>query len=133
MTVYFRLYASDGTTLVHTFSTVFSANYPHSEKSIIEHTSIRGKGSLIIDGGEKSWTLTLKGVLFAADYEALTVLIDAMESAIVIGTSYVLKINKTPVTVYSYNCKRISPIIFDETSLRTDFIEYTCELLVNSW
>ena len=133
--VTFKLYASDGITLVHTFSCVYSANYPRSEKDLIEHTNIRAKGSLVVDGGDKSWTISIKGVIFAEDYDTLTILIDNFESNILLNTEYYLKISKSVSggTYYSYKVKRVSPIIFQEDSLRTNFIEYTCELLVNAW
>jgi hypothetical protein len=133
MNVYFRLYDYTGLTPIYTFPIVFSANYPHTEKQLIEHTSLRGKGSIIVEGGDSAWDITLKGVLKANDYEALTVLIDAMETAVVLNTAYVLKINKTVSTYYEYKVKRISPIIFDEANIRTSFIEYQVTFRVNSW
>jgi hypothetical protein len=132
-TVYFKLYQSNGSSLAYTFPVVFQANYPYSDKNTIIHENPRGKGAIVISGGDKAWTLTLKGCLQAADYDALVVLMDGMESSIVNNTSYVLKINKTSSTYYSYNVKRCSPIIFDETNLKTDYIEYTIDFLVNSW
>jgi hypothetical protein len=133
MNVYFQLYASNGTTPQYLFPTVFSANYPHTEKNLIEHTNVRGKGSIIVDGGDSAFDLTLKGVLFASDYEALIVLIDAMESSVALNIPYVLKINKTSSTYYSYNCKRITPIEWQSDNLRTNFIEYSISLRILSW
>ena len=133
MNVYFKLYQNDGNTLVCTFPVVFSANYPHSEKNLIEHKNVRGKGSIVVDGGNSPWTITLKGVLNAVDYSALTVLIDAMETAIVLNTPYVLKITKGIGTTYNYNVKRIEPIIWQEDNLRTNFMEYQVNLRVLSW
>jgi hypothetical protein len=52
MNVYFQLYASNGTTPQYLFPVVFDANYPHTEKNLIEHTNIRGKGSIIVSGGD---------------------------------------------------------------------------------
>jgi len=132
MNVYFQLFASDGTTPAYLFPTVFSANYPHTEKNLIEHTNVRGKGSIVIDGGDSSWDIILKGVLFAANYEALTVLIDGMES-VALNTPYVLKINKTVNTYYSYNVKRIVPIEWQVDNLRTNFMEYSIVFRVLSW
>ena len=133
MNVRFKIYDSTEVTLIYTFPVVFEANYPHSEKQFIEYTNVRGKGSIIIDGGDAPWDLTLKGVLTAADYSALITLIDGMESYIVLNTPYVLKINKTESTYYQYNVKRITPIVFDETSLRTGLVEYQITFRVNSW
>jgi hypothetical protein len=130
--VYFRLYASNGSTLVYTFPLVQSANYPHSSKLFVEHTNLRGKGSVISDAGENSWDLTIKFVLVAANYEALTALIDTLESSIVLNTPYVLSINKTASTYYTYNVKRISAIEYAE-GLRTDYQECTIIFRAGCW
>lgn len=133
--VTFKVYASDGVTLRHTFSCVFSANYPRSEKDLIEHRNIRGKGSLVVDGGDSPWDLRIRGAIFADDYDAVIALVEAMESNIVLNTEYYLKINKSVSggTYYSYKCKRITPIEFQEDSLRNNFIEYECVLRINAW
>ena len=135
MAVTFQLYQSNGTTPVYTFPVVFEANYPHSEKKLIEHTNPRAKGSIFVDGGEASWILTLKGVLKASGYGALMALVDGMEDDVVLNTPYVLIIesDETGVTSWTYNVKRTSPIEFQNNSLRTDYIEYTINLSVNSW
>jgi len=130
--VTFKLYASDGLELIYTFSVVFNANYPKSEKKLIEHENIRGKGSIVIDGGDSSWDLTLKGVLFANDYDSLMELVDDIEESIELNVAYVIKIS-SGITTHEYKVKRIEPITFQEDSLRTNFIEYTCTLRVNTW
>ncbi len=132
MSVQFKLYASNGTTPVYTFPCVFEANFPHTEKRIIEHTSVRSSGSIIIDGGEVPWTLTLKGVIMASDYDALVTIIDAIESAVVTNTPYYIKIISTGKT-YSYKCKRIEPIEWDSSSLKNRHTEYVINLRCNSW
>jgi len=135
MAVTFKLYQSDGMTPVYTFPVVFSANYPHSEKKIIEHENVRGKGSIIIDGGESAWDLTLRGAFSADGYDDLMVLVDAMETAIALNTKYVLKITKNQVetTDYSYNVKRITPIETSPDNIRTNYLEYIIVFRVNSW
>lgn len=132
MAVTFRIYASNGSTLLHTFSTVFSANFPHTEKNLIEHTNPRGKGSIIVDGGNSSWDLIIKGVIFASGYYNLMTAVDSMESNIVLNTPYVITISDGSKT-YSYNCKRILPIEYQDDSLRTDYLEYNCILRILSW
>lgn len=133
MNVKFNLYDSTGLNLEYTFPIVFQANYPHTEKHLIEHENVRGQGSIIIDGGNSAWDITLKGVLIADDYQALIALIDDMESKVILNTPYVLKINKTASTYYEYKVKRITPIIFDETSLRTKYVEYEVTFRVDTW
>ena len=131
--VTFKLYDSIGTTLLYTFPIVFQANYPHTEKEIIEHKNIRANGSVIVEGGNSPWDLTLRGVLSGSDYDTLMTLVNALESAVVINTPYVLKIVSTGGTTYSYNVKRITPITYPEDNLRTDLLEYTITLRVLSW
>jgi len=129
MSVYFKLFESDGTTPVYIFPVVFSANYPHTGKKIIEYTNPRGKGSITLDGGSESWDLSIKGVLKANDYNALMTLVDAMEEDVELNVPYVLTITGG----YSYNVKRLIPITYEENSLRTNYIEYTCVLRCLSW
>jgi hypothetical protein len=135
MAATFKLYLSNGTTLQYTFPVVFQANYPHTEKKLIEHESVRGKGSIVIDGGDSAWDLNIKGVLRADNYNALMTLVDDMETKIILNTAYVLKITKSSAlgTNWEYKVKRIVPIQFQEDSLRINFIEYTCTLRVNTW
>jgi hypothetical protein len=135
MAVTFKLYQSDGTTLKYTFPVVISANYPYTNKTIIEHNNIRGKGSIIVNGGETSWDLILKGVLFANNYDALMALVDTLETSIEVNIPYVIKITKSQgsATTWSYNVKRITSIAYQEDNIRTNYLEYTVTLRVNCW
>jgi hypothetical protein len=130
--VYFRLYASNGSTLVYTFPAVNQANYPFSSKSIIEHTNPRGAGSIIISGGTAPWNLVLKGSIQSTDYDDMITKLNAME-AIALNTPYVLKIVSGSTVNYSYNVKRISEIVYDPASLKNDFSDYEITLRVNAW
>jgi len=128
----FELYDYTGTGTPYTFPIVFNANYPHVSKDMIEHKAQRAKGSIIIDGGTESWDLILQGVFIATSYTGLITLVDAMETAVVIGTRYVLKIGKSAGVYYSYNVKRIKEIEYTESG-RTNFIEYKITLRCNAW
>lgn len=132
MDVRFRLWNSGESLILYTFPIVFSANYPHSEKNLVEHKNLRAKGSLVLDGGEAPWDLNLQGVIIDNDYQGLMASVDALESAVQLNTSYVLKINKTISTYYSYKVKRIVPIEYSDNN-RTDFVEYRITFRVNSW
>lgn len=132
-----KLYESDGVTLKYTFETVQSINAPQTVKDMIEIKNPRGKGSLIIDGGQASWDLTIKGIIYSEEddggeaYKDLTEKIDELEG-IAIGTAYVLKIDKDELNQYEYNVKRITPIEYTE-NLRTSYIPYRVTLRANSW
>ena len=115
-----------------TFPVVFSANYPHSEKKVIEHENVRGKGSIVIDGGEKVWTIDLRGVLSGDDYDDLMEKVDEMEESVLINVPYTLVISNG-TTEYVYNVKRITSIIYQDDNLRTNFMEYQIALRVGAW
>jgi hypothetical protein len=128
----FRLYASDGTTLLYTFPAVSYTNLPQtsSKNTIIE--GIRGNGCIIISGSKSSWDIILQGVLLADNFEAVTVLIDALETAIPTNTPFVLEFDKTSSTHYSYHVKRIEPIDYPE-SLRNNYQDYRIILKAEAW
>lgn len=128
-----KVFDSTGLNLLYTFIAVQEANYPHSEKKYVEIQGLRGKGSIIIDGGDAPWDLTISGRLYADNYQALIVLIDAMETAIVLNTKYVVKIGKTSVTNYEYQVKRVTPIVWGETNFRNNYIHYSVTFRTNSW
>lgn len=129
----FKLYDSTGLNLIYQFIAVQATNAPQSVKKTVEIKGQRGKGGLIIDGGDDWWDLYIEGIIMAVDgYEDLIVSIDALESAVVLNTPYILKIDKTVSTYYEYKVKRIEPITYSD-NLRTDSQEYRIILKVNSW
>jgi len=127
-----KLYQSDGLTLVYTFPLVQSTNVPQtiSKNTVVE--APRGVGCIIIPGSTSSWDLIIKGILADEDYSSVTAKIDALETAIVLFTPYVIKIDKTISTTYSYNVKRIEPIQYPE-NLRFADQEYLVTLKTNAW
>ena len=135
----FKLYQSDGVTLQYTFTYVINVNpFPWEEQDYIEHDGIRGQGSLIIDGGQKPYNITITGFLSASDYEALTVLIYAMKTAIVMNTSYVFKLDKGDGSTEDLNVKRIIGIEFPiegdtSASKRNKKQKYEVTFRVDSW
>jgi hypothetical protein len=128
----FKLYASDGVTLIYTFLAVQSTNAPQSNKrtSVIE--GLRGNGCIVIQGSEPAWDLVIRGVLVASDYEAITTLIDALESAVSLGTKFILTFDKSPTQAYSWHVMRITPINYSD-NLRTCDQEYEVIFKTNSW
>jgi hypothetical protein len=128
----FKLYNQSDTVLLYTCPIVQACNYPQTPTETVVHSTIRGKGCIIIDGGDSAWDLYIKGILVADDYEALIVLIDAMESAIPSKTPFILKIDKTPTTTYTYHVTRIEPIQYED-SFRINMQNYQLIFRVNSW
>lgn len=130
----FKLYQSDGLTLQYTFLAVQDCNYPASPRRNVTIEGARGKGGVIIDGGLKLWDMEIRGYIFEDNYEDLIVAIDAMETAIVANTPYILKIDKTSTTTYEYRVKRVDAIEFPiDEGMRTKYQEYIVYLKVNSW
>jgi hypothetical protein len=128
----FKLYASDGITLVYTFPVVVYTNAPKSEKKTIIIEGQRAKGSLVIDGGEKSWNLELEGWITGVDYDAIAVGIYALEAAVTLNTKFVLKFERSSTEKYSYNVKRLEPIEYSQ-SLRTISQVYRINFLTYCW
>lgn len=129
----FKLYASNGSTLVYTFEHVIETNWPYEVPSSIEYTNLRSSGSIIVPGGSKSYDLYLRGVLIANDYTALTTKIFALKDTIVANTRYVLKIDKSISTHDTINVMRLSPIEFDASDRRVKIQHYTLTLRALSW
>jgi len=127
-----ELYQSNGTTLQYLFPAVQSINAPQTIKKSTVIEGIRGQGCIVIPGSTASWDLEIHGIFLAADYSAVTALIDDMETDIVLFTNYVLKFEKTISTSYSYNVQRIEPIQYP-VSMRVNFQDYIVKLKCNSW
>lgn len=127
------LYASNGSTVIYTFEYIQSIDgYPGDLPSNIEISNLRSQGSIIIPGGQKSYDITLHGILIASDYSGLTTKIKDLFDAIDANTNYVLKIEKSISTSDSINVMRIIPIIFD-TSNRTTSQKYSVTFKALSW
>lgn len=128
----FKLYDSTGNTLLYTFPIVQRTNIPQSPKNIVEHSTVRGKGSIIIEGGDQAWDAEIEGILFGNNYEMVTSKIDELESAIELNIPYILRFDQTETLYWQYKVKRIVPIEYPE-NLRTDTQRYIIRLRVNSW
>lgn len=128
----FKLYQTNGTTLVYHIENVTRTNYPQEQPSSIQLTNLRSQGAIIIPGGDKAWTLELGAILIGDDYTDLTDKILELRDTIVANTRYVLKIDTSISATEEINIIRVEPIIFED-SLRTSIQRYTLRLLANSW
>ena len=112
----FKLYGANGSTLVYTFDYVTDETGLWDDPvNYSEHTSLRGQGSIISEGGLSPFDLSLTFILKGTDYYNLTEKIDDVQTKIVKFTPYILKVSKTLSTVRSIKVKRISPILFPYT------------------
>jgi hypothetical protein len=133
----FRIYNAAATELLHTFELVQNTNLPQTPRNIVEITGVRGKGSIIIDGGEAPWDVFIEGVLTSKlkgwhAYKELTSKVDAMESAVAVDTPLILTLHKTESTFYQYKVKRIEPISYPPSN-RVFRQDYRVNLRVNCW
>ena len=129
----FRLYAADGTTLVYEFLYIQNiSGWQSDNPSNIEISNLRSQGSINIPGGDKSVDLTLRGILIANDYEALTTLIFALNAAVLNNTNYVLKIDKSPSSSDSIRVKRVIGIDWED-SQRVTMQKYIVTFRTLSW
>jgi hypothetical protein len=124
----------DGTN-TYTFPVVQDVDDPNpgSKATVIEGN--RSDGSIIIPGGKKSPEIVVKGVLNAADYLALTTLMDDMRSKVTtLPATLTIRYwnGATWVNSRVWNVQRTQEIKFGE-SLRTGDIDYTVTLLVRSF
>ena len=127
----FKLFDS-GYVLQYTFPVVQETNIPQTVQRSVVLKGQRAKGAIVIDGGEDTWDLIVKGLHYGEDYDTIQAAIVAMETAIDLNTSYIIRFDKTISTYYEYNVKRIKAISYP-ASLRTDSQEYTVTFLANSW
>jgi len=128
----YKLYASNGSSLIYSFQYILSDNSPQDSLRFTEITGFRGQGSIIIPGSTQPWDLQLTFFLCNADYATLIAAMDSVESTIVLGTPYVLKIDRTISTTKDYNVKRLTPIVWEDTN-RVRYQKGTIQFRVNSW
>lgn len=113
----FRLYASNGVTLIYEFDNVLDwGDSPFQDPtSYVEHTSLRGQGSIISEGSEQAWDFILEFYLSASDYEELVALMKNVKDTILFNTKYILKIDLTSGTTQDLKVKRLTPIQYPIT------------------
>ncbi len=134
-----RLYQSDGTTLVFEFDSVLDwGNSPFEDpETFTEHTSLRGKGSIISEGSQAPFDFPLRFLFTATDYEDLVAQMENVKDTILFNTKYVLRIDKDEIGgTIDLKVKRLSSILFPITSDSkkvVTFQEGTIIFRVNSW
>ena len=117
----FKLFDSTGVSLVYEFDNVLNwGDSPFLDPtSYIEHTGLRGQGSIITAGSIEAWDFELEFYLSADDYEALVALMQAVSSTIVFNTKYILKIDLTEAgSTKNLKVKRLEPVRFPITTQR---------------
>jgi hypothetical protein len=129
----FKLYASNGTSLIYTFEHVQNiVGWPSDQPSNIEITNLRSQGSINIPGGQKSYDITLQGIFCETDYTSLTTKLFALKTTILSNTNYILKLDKSETTTDDIHVTRIVPITFED-SYRLNFQKYTVIFKALSW
>ena len=128
----FKLYASDGVSLIYTFEHIIDTNWPQDNPSSIELTNTRSAGAITIPEGNKPYDIYLKGIILGDDYTDITTKIFAMRDTIVPNTRYVLSLDKSNVVVDTIKVMRTVTIDFDE-SKRISNQKYTIRLRALSW
>ncbi len=131
----FRLYQSNGTTLVYEFEYVLDIEDWKDPFTFIEHTSLRGQGSIISEGSDEAWDLPLSFMLIDDDYDGLTAKIESLLSTIVKNTKYVLRVDKTPSTTKDYKVKRLESFSFplNNKKKRVNFQTVNVIFRVDCW
>ena len=128
----YKLYASDGLTLVYSFAYILADNSPQDALRFTEISGFRGQGSIIIGGSTQPWDIELTFFLQGTDYSDLISKMDSVETTILMNTPYLLKIDRTISTTKNYNVKRITSIKWENTQ-RVHYQKGTIQFRVNSW
>lgn len=132
----FKLYESDGVTLVYEFQYVTDINDFQDPSDFVEHSSLRGQGSIISEGSDQSWDLNLSFVLIGSDYADLVSQIDDLQTAIEKFTKYVLKVELTTGgSTKDYKVMRLQSFVFplDNAKKRVKFQTAQVVLRVGTW
>ena len=128
----FKIYDLSGTSLIYFIENVITTNYPQDNPVSVQLTNLRSSKGIIIPGGNKPWDLTLRGVLTGTDYTDLQSKIDALKTAIVVNTPYILKIDVSISETDDINVMRLSSIVFEE-GRRTKFQYFIITFMANAW
>lgn len=130
----FKLYASNGITLIYQFEHVQAPieGWPSDQPSNVEITNLRSQGSINIPGGQKSYDIILHGILIGTDYTDLTSKIFTLQTTVLSNTNYILKLDKSVSTSDSIHVVRVNPIVFEESN-RINFQKYSVTFKALSW
>ena len=136
----FRLFQSDGTTLVYEFENVVDwGDSPFLDPSTeVAHSSLRGQGEIISEGSISAWDFPLQFVLIDEDYEALVAIMNALPTTIAKNTKYVLRVDLTLLSTKDLKVKRLgaNPIRFPSGTRRKKIVTFADGFItfrVNSW
>ena len=132
---HFILYEADGSTPVYEFQFVTDINDFQDPSDFIEHTSLRGQGSIIVEGSDQPWDLSLTFIIKGTDYADLVDQMDSIQSTIAKFTRYILKIDITPSSTKDYYVQRLQSIQFPLTNSKKRVDIQTVQVIfrVNSW
>jgi len=105
------------------------SNLSGRKDTIIEGN--RGDGAVVVPGGKKSQTITIRGILMGIDYKAITTLMNTMRTNVTtdVATLKMTHQDSGEVTDWTYTVKRITEIRFPE-NLRISSQEYEIDFLI---
>ncbi|MCH7524931.1 MAG: hypothetical protein IIC74_07975 [Bacteroidetes bacterium] len=134
----FRLYQSDGTTLVYEFSLVLDwDNSPFQDPITFSlHKSLRGQGGIVSEGSQDSFDFPLNFMLTGTDYKDVVAQMNTLPTTILNNTKYVLRIDLDEVgTTKDLKVLRLSSILFPVTTRKkvVNFQEGIITFVVNVW
>jgi len=132
---HFKLYQSNGTTLVYEFDCVTEIDDFQDPTTYSEHSSLRGQGSIISEGSDSPWDLNITFVLTDDDYEGLVTQINSLLTTIVKNTKYILRVDLTASTTKDYKIKRLQSFDFplNRNKKRVNFQNVNAIFRVDCW
>lgn len=133
----YKLFESDGTTLVYQIPGVLNdiGNF-YDPSTFVEHTSLRGQGSIVSQGSDEAFDIVLTFLLEDINYEALVAQINALSTTIVKFTKYILKVELTSGgTTKDYKVMRLQSMEFplDRRKKRVNFQTVILTLRAGTW
>ncbi len=134
----FKLYASDGISLIYQFEHVLDwGDGPFFDpKSYVVHKSFRGQGGIVSDGTDDTWNFGLEFYLSGSDYADLVAKMKAVSTSIVFNTKYILKIQlSSGGSTEDLYVKRLSNVTYPISSLNKVVTSQkgTINFLVDCW
>lgn len=132
----FTLYEDDGVTLVYEFECTTNINDFQDPATFVEHTSLRGQGSIIAGGDDAPWDLNLTFILTGVNYQDLTAQMQNILTIIPKFQKFVLSVDYgNSGNTKDYKVQRITGIDFPLNNNKKRVNIQTCEITfrVNTW
>jgi hypothetical protein len=128
------LYNSAGTSVIYTFPLVQTHNGPKYLKKTTVINNFNASTEIILTGGLSAWDWVVNFYIVGENYDEIEEALYNLNTTVVIGTPYLLKILRNGGNYYNYKVKRLLDFEY-ENSLRNGYgaLLVTGTFRVNAW